>query len=146
VVRRPERHAASDEGVGDGRRGRVALAGRGAHPLGIHGQRRDQPGHDPERGLVDLDRIEQRRNALLEVALVGERQAFEHHQCPGQLPDDAGSAATHQLGRIRVLLVRHHRAAGRERIGDAHEPEARVRPPRDLLSQSTEMDHPERDR
>ncbi len=83
---------------------------------------------------------------VLEVALVRERQALEQGQHPGQLPDDAGSAATDQLGRVGVLLVGHHRAAGRERVGDAHEPEARVRPPGDLLGEPAEMDHPEGDR
>ena len=104
-----------------------------------------QAGHDPERGLVDRDRVEQWRDALLEVALVGQRQALEQGQAAGQLPDDAGSAATDQLGRVRVLLVGHHRAAGRERVGDAHEPEPRVRPPGDLLGQPAQVDHAERD-
>ena len=49
--------------------------------------------------------------------------------------------AADELGRVRVLLVGHHRGAGRERVGDAHEPEARVRPPGDLLGQAAEVDH-----
>ena len=67
-------------------------------------------------------------------------------QRPGQLPDDAGGAATDELGRVGVLLVGHHRAAGRERVGDPDEPEPRVRPPGDLLGQPAEVDHPERHR
>ena len=145
MVRGPEGDAAPDEGVGHGRGGRVALACRLGHPGGVDRQRADQAGHDPERGLVDGDRVEQRRDALLEVALVGQRQALEQGQAAGQLPDDAGSAATDQLGRVRVLLVGHHRAAGRERVGDAHEPEPRVRPPGDLLGQPAQVDHAERD-
>ena len=80
VVRRPEGDAAPDERVGHGRRGRVALAGRRGHPGGVDRQRADQPGHDPERRLEHGDRVEQRRLVLLEVALVGERQALEQGQ------------------------------------------------------------------
>ena len=61
VVGDPERHAAPDEGVGDGGRGRVALVGRGPHPLAVDGQRLEQPGHHAQRRLEDRDRVEQRR-------------------------------------------------------------------------------------
>ena len=146
VVGGTERHAATDQRVGQrGRRG-VALAGGFAHPGRVHAERLDQAGHHPERGLVHLDRVEQRGDPVLEVALVGQGQALEQGQDPGQLPDDAGSAAADQLGRVGVLLVGHHRAAGREGIGDAHEPEPWVRPPGDLLGEPAEVDHPERDR
>jgi len=116
----------------------------GAHPGAIDRQRLDQAAHHPERPFERPDRPEQRRLVVLEVALVGQREALEGGEHPGQLPDDAGSAAPDQLGRVGVLLVGHHRAAGRESVGDAHEPEARVRPPGDLLGQPAEVDHPER--
>ena len=59
--------------------------------------------------------------------------------------DRRGRPAADQLGRVRVPLVRHHRAAGRVRLGDPDEPEPRVRPPGDLLGEPAEVDHPERD-
>ena len=99
------------------------------------------PGHDPERGLERRRRLEQRRLVLLEVALVGQRQPLEQGQDPGQRADDPGRPAADELGRVGVLLVRHHRAAGRERVGHADEPEARVRPPGHLLGEPAEVDH-----
>ena len=111
------------------------------HRRPVHGQRRDHAGHDVERRLQRGARLEERRLVLLEVALVGQRQALEQRQEPGQRADHAGGPAPHQLGRIRVLLVRHHRRAGREGVRRPHEPEARVRPPRDLLGQAREVDH-----
>ena len=104
------------------------------------------PGQDLEGRLVDRDRIEQRRLVLLQVALVRQRQALEHREGPGQRPDDARRAAADELGRIRVLLVRHHAAAGRERVRGPDEAERRVRPPGQLLGEPAEVDHPEGDR
>ena len=72
-----ERDTAPDQRVGHCGRGRVAL-GRGlAHPCRVDGERLDQAGHHAQRRVVDRDRVEQRRHALLEVALVGEREALE---------------------------------------------------------------------
>ena len=55
-------------------------------------------------------------------------------------------AAADQLGGVGVLLVGHDRRAGRECVGRADEPEARVRPPGDLLGQPAQVDHRERRR
>ena len=141
-----ERDAATDQRVGDGRGGRVALVGGGAHPLAVDRQRVQHPRQHAQRRLEHGDRVEQRRLVLLEVALVGQRQALEHGQHRGLRADDAGGAATDQLGGVRVLLVGHDRRPGRERVARQDEPEPRVRPPRDLLGQPAEVDHPERDR
>ena len=71
VVGDTERDAAAHERVGDGRRGRVALVGRRAHPVAVHGQRVEHPGQHAEARLEHGHRVEQRRLVLLEVALVG---------------------------------------------------------------------------
>ena len=145
VVGDAERHATPDERVGERRRGRVAIVGRRRHRLPVDGQRRDQAGHHRERRLVGRDGAEQRRLVLLEIALVAERQALEQAEDRGHRRDRRGRPAADQLGRVRVPLVRHHRAAGRVGLGDPDEPEPRVRPPGDLLGEPAEMDHPERD-
>src|SRR4051794_28107969 len=77
VVGDTERHAAPDQCVRDGRRCGVPLARGIRHPSRINGERRDETCHDVERGFVDRDRVEQRRDAILEVALVREREALE---------------------------------------------------------------------
>ena len=138
---RAERHAAPDEDVGQRGRRRVALLGRGAHPHAVHGERLDEPGHDGEGRLERRDRAEQRRLVLLEVALVGQRQALEQRQHRRDRADHRGRPAADELGRVGVLLVGHHRRAGRERVGDPDEPEPRVRPPGHLLRQPAEVHH-----
>ena len=148
VVGGPERHAAPDERVGDGRRGRVALGGRGrASASRSIVERRDQPGHDRERRLVRRDRAEQRRLVLLEIALVAERQALEQRRGRRSAPpitraarprtSSAGSGL--RLFGIIELPVEYASATRTN-------PNARVRPPRDLLGEPAEVDHPERDR
>ena len=77
VVGGPERDAAPDERVRDGRGGRVALGGGLGHARSVDGQRADQSGHHVERRFVDRDRVEQRRDAVLQVALVREREALQ---------------------------------------------------------------------
>ena len=60
VVGRPERDAAADERVREGRRRRVALLGRGPHPDPVDHQGLDQAGHDRQRGVQRGDGGEQR--------------------------------------------------------------------------------------
>ena len=102
------------------------------------------PAITPSDASQRRDRPEQRRLVLLEVALVAERQALEQRQHRGQRPDHVGSAASDELGRVRIPLVRHHRAAGREGVGQPDEPESRVRPPGEVLREPAEMDHRQR--
>ena len=112
----------------------------------VDGQRLEQPGH--ARRATPRRRATASNSGALSSwrsRWYASGRPLSSVSDPGQRPDDAGGAATDQLGRVRVLLVGHHRAAGRERVGDAHEPEPRVRPPRDLLGQPAEVDHPERD-
>ena len=104
------------------------------------------PAMTPQRGVERADRREQRRLVLLEVALVGERQALEQRQHVGQRADHGGRAAADQLGGVGVLLVGHHRGPGREGVGHPDEPEPRVRPPGDLLREAAQMHHRERGR
>ena len=139
-----ERDAAADERVRDGRCGRVALGGGRPHARPVDGERLEHAGQHAEAGLVDADGPEQRRLVLLQVALVREGEALEDREDRGQRRDRPGGAATDELGGIRVLLVGHDRAAGRERVRRPHEPEPRVRPPGELLRQPAEVHHPER--
>ena len=80
VVGGTERDPAPDQAVRHGRGGRVALGRGRAHPLRVDGHRLEHPREHAQRGLVDRHRVEQRRLVLLEVALVGQRQALEHRE------------------------------------------------------------------
>ncbi len=146
MVRDAERQPASDELVGHGGRRDVAIGSGRPHALRVDGHGVDEAREDAEGGLERGHGAEQRRLVLLEVPLVCEWQPLEHAEDRDERADGAGGSAPDQLGRIRVPLVRHHRAAGRERVGEAHEPEARVRPPRQLLREAAQVDHGQGDR
>ena len=53
-----------------------------------------------------VERVEQRLLVLLQVAVVGQGQALERGQQPGQVADEAARLAPGQLGDVGVLLLR----------------------------------------
>src|SRR6478752_5638418 len=111
-VRLTEGHALAHQLLGQIGRDRAPVPGRRRHPLTVeaqpahaHRQRRQRPGQ-----VVDL--VEAGPLVLLQVAVVRQRQPLEGGQQPGQPPDRGAGLAPHQLRGVRVLLLRHHRAAG----------------------------------
>ena len=64
-----------------------------------------------------------------------ERLEAKLEKHPGQLAHDPRRPAAHELGRVRVPLVGHHRGAGRVGVRRAQPAERRVRPPDDLLGE-----------
>ena len=59
-----------------------------------------------------LDRVEDRLLVLLQVAVVGERQALERREQRHQVADQPAGLAAGQLGDVGVLLLRHDRRPG----------------------------------
>ena len=57
-------------------------------------------------------RVEDRLLVLLQVAVVGERQALERGQQPGEVADQPAGLAAGQLGDVGVLLLRHDARPG----------------------------------
>ena len=64
-------------------------------------------------------RVEDRLLVLLQIPVVGQRQALQRRQQPGVITDQPAGLAPGQLGDVRVLLLRHDRAAGRVGVGQA---------------------------
>ena len=87
-----------------------------------------------------LDRVEQRLLVLLEVPVVGQGQALERDQQPGQVADQAPGLAPGQLGHVGVLLLGQHRAARGPGVGQAQEAELGARPQHDLLADAGQVD------
>ena len=69
-----------------------------------------------------LDRAEDRRLVLLEVAVVGERQPLEHRGQAQQRAQRSAAPAPNQLGDVRVLLLGHDAGPRRHLVGQAPGP------------------------
>ena len=117
LVRLAERHAALDEGVGDVG-GEEQAVGRRRHARRSRSAARGSIAARTSRQLAQRGGgVEEQRLVLLEVAVVGERQALQRGEQRDQRADRRGRSAAHQLGHVGVLLLRHHRAAGGEGVG-----------------------------
>ena len=86
------------------------------------------------------DRVEHGLLVLLQVAVVRERQALERGEQAGEVADQAARLAARELGDVGVLLLRHDRRPGRERVVQLHEAELARRPEDDLLGEAREVD------
>ena len=76
---------------------------------------------------------------LLEVAVVGERQALHGREQAGEPADRGAGLAARELGDVGVQLLRHHRRAGRRVLGQAGEAELGRRPEHELLADPREV-------
>ena len=83
--------------------------------------------------------IEQRGLVLLQIAIVGERQALQGGEERNQRPRHPSRLPPHQLRHVGVLLLWHHRAPGREGVGQLEEAELVRRPEDEVLGESGEM-------
>ncbi len=62
------------------------------------------------------------------------------------MSDGASGLAAHELERIRILLLRHHAAAGGRRIGQLEEPEFLARHQDEVFGDSRQVHHRQRHR
>ena len=117
-----ERHCQrADQPIGKIGRGRIALVRRLAHARGIGNHVAHHAGHGGDRQHQGGERIHGAFLVLLHVLLIGERQSLHHHEQRGERADDAASLGAHQLGGVRIALLRHDRGAGGEPIRQQHE-------------------------
>ncbi len=144
AVRLAERHTLADEVLGEVGGSEVGLVGGDLHAGGVEGERRDHAPERPGGELAGVERVEERRLVLLEVAVVGEGQALERRKEAGEVADEPSRLASHELGDVGVLLLRQHRRAGGVLVGELREPELVGAPQDELLPQSGEVHHRER--
>ena len=114
---------------------------RRLHALDVERERRHQARHRGQGQRDLVDRVEQRRLVLLQIAVVAERQALERRQQAREVADHPARLAPRQLGDVGVLLLREHGAEpvayASSRRGEA---ELVGRPEDDLLAQPRQVD------
>jgi hypothetical protein len=105
----PERNPAFDEQVGRGSRGAQAVVGSGPQPGVVDVERGHHAGHHRQRCPELGSPVQERWDRLLEIALVGERQALQDSEDRGERAGNAGRLRPDQLGRVGVALLGQHR-------------------------------------
>ncbi len=110
-----------------------------AHALRVRGHVAHHPRRGGQHQRPGLGGVEHRLLVLLHVLGIGERQAFHHRQQADQRSVDPPGLGPHQLGGVRVALLRHDRAAGGEGVGQAHEAIGRAAPDHDLLGEARQV-------
>ena len=131
----PSRTSASARSVASSIGSRRGLA----HARRVHAQRGDRARHHLERVAQRARGVEDRLLVLLEVAVVGERQALHDGEQRDQVADRAAGLAAHQLGDVGVLLLRHQARAGRVGVGELDEAELGGRPEHELLGEPRQV-------
>jgi len=108
----------------------VREVGRGEHPaLGgtahlhpVEGEALEDQRKRIQR-RCDRRRIVQGDPLLLKVTGVGQRQPFQGGEDRDEIADDPSGPPPHELGDVRILLLRHDARAGRVRVAERGEPE-----------------------
>ena len=140
LVRVAERRSLADERLGGVGREQERIARRGSQPLAIELEPAHERRQRCERAGEIGPRREDRRLVLLQVAVVGERQALDGREQTGQAPDRGACLAACELGHIGVQLLRHHRRPRGGVLAEPGEAELRRRPEHELLADSGEVD------
>ena len=97
-----------------------------AHPFGVELEVRDERRHRRQRECERVERVEHRLLVLLEVAVVGERQALHRRRQRDEVAEQPSGLAARQLGDVGVPLLRHHARPGAVAVGQLR----RTRTPR----------------
>ena len=139
-MRLAERGAGEDQLLGEVGGRHVRGVGGRLHRRGVELDRREEARHGRQAQRDLVDRVEEGLLVLLEIAVVGERKALEGGEQAGEVADQPTRLAAHELGDVGVLLLRHHRAAGRERIVERGEAELVRCPEHELLADARQVE------
>ncbi len=135
-----ERHLeGAHQPVGEIRGGGVTLSRRGPHPHHVGRQVAHHARHRGDRQRERGERVDGAFLVLLHVLRIGERQPLHHDQQRVERADDAPGLGAHQLGRVRVALLRHDRGAGGELVRQRDQADQRRAPDHDLLGEARQM-------
>ena len=144
LVRIAERHPALDERLGGVGRQEQRVVRRCREPLAVELEAPNERRQGLQRAGQVGSCSEDRCLVLLQVAVVGERQALHGREQPGQPADRRAGLAAHELGHIRVQLLGHHRRPRRDVLPERGEAELARRPEDDLLAEPREVNEAER--
>ena len=102
-----EGDALADEVVGHVGREQGAVLGGLAHAVRVHGAVAEHAAHGVEGCFEGVDGVEEAFLVLLEVAVVGEREALEGGEQADEAAVDAARLAARDLREVRVALLGH---------------------------------------
>src|SRR6185369_7665047 len=146
LVRLSKRHALSHEIIC--KLGRIHIPTRRRRPRSIfvdsdipHHRRR----HFQTR-LHRIERIEHRFLVFLHIFVVCEWQTLQGRKQSKQITKNPACLPTHELHRIRILLLRHQTRPRRDRIAEREEPKLARSVENDVFSKPRQVDHYERAR
>ena len=114
---------------------------RAGHRLAPDREAADEGRQHLERALHRFDGVKKRALILLQVAVVTQGEPLQHGQQTYKMPVHPSRLAPDQLRHVRVLLLRHHAAAGAERVRQFHEPEFLGRPEHQLFGKPGGVRH-----
>ena len=114
---------------------------RAGHRLSPDREAADQGRQHPERVLHCFDSVKKRALILLQVAVVTQGEPLQHGQQTHEMPVHPSRLAPDQLRHVRVLLLRHHAAAGAERVRQLHKPKFLGRPEHQLFREPGGVRH-----
>ena len=134
-----EGHALLDQPLGHVGGQGESLGGELGHALVVQGHGGGHPGHGGQEDRQGVDGVEDRLLVLLQVTGVGQGQALEGGQQPGQVADEPPGLAPGQFRHVRVLLLGHDRGAGGVGVVQGGEAELLGGPDDDLLAQAGEV-------
>ena len=126
-----------------GRRG-IAFHGGAAHRRFVYADAADQVGIDSQGRAQRVHGIEQRFLVFLIILVVGERLTLHEREQPHQMAIDAAGLAAHKLRHVRIFLLRHHRRAGAEAVGQPDEAETGIHPQDQLFGKPGQVRHDQR--
>ncbi len=139
LVRVAERDALADERLGRVGRAQERVGARCGESLAVEREAAHEHRQRAERARDVASRREHRRLVLLQVAVVGERQALHDREQSGQPADRRARLAARELGDVGVQLLRHHRRPGRGVLRQPREAELGRRPEHELLADPREV-------
>ena len=146
VMRLAEGDAEPHEVVGEIGGVRVALGGRKKRVLAVDRDPSDHRRQDAQAHRQLPHRIEERLLVFLQVLVVGHGQALHGDEQRDEVADLAAGLAAEELERVWVLLLRHERAAGGERVRQLDERGLARRVEDEVLGETREVDGAQRAR
>ena len=146
LVRLAERHSAANQICGARQRVHESAAGGLLHARVVEGHACHEAGRYLHHARHLLGGGEDRLLRLLHVLVVGQRKSLHRDEQRRRVGEDPGRLAANQLQRIRILLLRHGAAAGRELLRQLHEAELGGREQNRLLRPTAQMQRNRRQR
>ena len=111
-----ERQTTLGQVIGNIGSGKVPHAALARHGILVDGPSRNHSGHNGQALHERMGGIERALLVLLQVLIIGERQALHGHEQLHQVAVHATALAADKLGKVGVLLLRHDRRAGGVRV------------------------------